>query len=454
MPYSKLTRTPNGRAAIAYALNGCGHDGSEHRNLYVGGVNMLPSDTMPYADQMDRYWCRADSKNKTQVNRIIASFSRNELDPDDPESPLTAAQICEEFVREYYPGRQALICMQNDGKGHNLHAHILVNNVSMCEVQLPGEKKAQKPYSGCKGYQLKGDSYVRNNFDRAAEKYITLDKGPKAGDKVTQNERRMRQHNAECAPEDRKYIWKDDLKGRVAKAMSEASDKDDFLRKLTENGVEGTYHESKKGQKYYTYELTDLSGFGDGKIPGNPRSRSYKLGADYDFETVDRLFPDRPSPSVQKAPSVPQAGPQRGQTASLADGFGKRQRVPLKAAQVTSKVPSVPQPRFGKRMAKPASAAPAVPEPAAEEVRAPQFTGLPPAELERQRREKERLEAESLKRQNVLQQATPEEYPYPIPQKAQVVRRTIDYVGRLAEDIMEDDRRKQREDYLDGPRMW
>lgn len=409
---------------------------------------MLPPDVMPYADQMDRYWCRADSKNKTQVNRIIASFSQNELDPDDPESPLTAAQICEEFVREYYPGRQALICIQNDGEGHNLHAHMLVNNVSMCEVKLPGEEKAQKPYSGCKGYQLKGDSYVRDNFDRIAEKYITLDEGQKAGDKVTQNERRMRQHNAECAPEDRKYIWKDDLKGRVTKAMSEASNKDDFLRKLTENGVEGTYHESKKGRKYYTYELTDLSGFGDGKIPDNLRSRSYKLGADYDFETVDRLLPDRPVPSEQKAPSVPQAGRQPGQTASLADGFGKRQRVPLKATRDTSKAPSVPQPRFGKRIVKPASAAPIVPEPVPEEVKAPQSPGLPPAELERQRREKERLETENLKRRNVLQRATPAKYPYPIPKKEPVAMSMLDYVTRMGEMMM-----MESEDYLDGPSL-
>lgn len=412
MAYTKITRTAYGREALAYALNGRGHDGSEQRNLYVGGVNMMPPDVASYAEQMERYWIRADGKNKTQINRIIASFSPDELDPDDPESPLRAAQICDEFVQEYYPGRQAVVCVQNDGEGHKLHAHILVSNVSMCEVKLPDEKRAQKPYAGCKAYQLKFD-YVKANFNDVAERYITLDQGEKAADKVTQNERRMRQHNKNLAPgEQAKYIWKDDLKGRVKKAMSEASDKDDFLRKLTENGVEGTYHETGKGRKYYTYELTDISGFGDGKVPRNLRSRSYKLGADYDYETIQSRFPDKPSPApetpiVQSAPvpgkaagiqdaiqalSAPHTGHQDVLMSENTAASGKRQNEPSGA---------VPHPRFEHRQQETIiKAVPDIPKATPKKVQVP-----PPPDL-RQRKEKERMEAENRRRQEVLRRDT------------------------------------------------
>ena len=45
---------------------------------------MLPPEVMGYADQMDMYWRRASSRNKTQVRRIITSYSKDELDPEKP----------------------------------------------------------------------------------------------------------------------------------------------------------------------------------------------------------------------------------------------------------------------------------------------------------------------------------------------------------------------------------
>lgn len=474
MAYTKITRTANGREALHYALNGRGHDGSEQRNLYVGSVNMLPPDIVSYAQQMERYWIRADGKNKTQINRIIASFSPDELDPDDPESPLRAAQICEEFVQEYYPGRQAVICIQNDGKGHKLHAHMLVSNVSMCEVHLPGER-AQKAYAGCKGHQLKFD-YVKENFDKVAEKYISLDQGEKAQDKATQNERRMHQHNAELAEgKPAKYIWKDDLKERVKSAMSEASDKEDFLKKLTEHGVEGTFHETKKGRKYYTYELTDISGFGEGKVPQNLRARSYKMGTDYDYETIDKLFSDEPDPAPKipavqsdpvphtapsadqaaehaqdaiKALSAPQTGFSAASAVEIATTFGKRKNKPSSASRDIQKDAPAPgggKPRFGKRSYKKEvqSIQKIVPDiqkdPPAKEQAPP--SPNPRQEAERQQQEKERMKAENRKRQEALRLQTEKNTRKPIYREPTV----SESLARAFDDIEQRERSRQKE---------
>lgn len=282
MPYTRITPSRNGREALGYALNGKGHDGSEKRNLLVGAVGLLPEQSMPYADQMELLWGKASSKNKTQVRRLIASFSQKELDPKDPKAAEIALQIMTDTLQEAYPGFPAVIAVQNDGKGGCLHVHAVTCNVNA------------ETYKGFSDEQTKS-WYLEKHFDAVAERYIELDKGDKAKEKVTQNERRqhaqneeIEKHNAEN-PEDKKplnYIWKDDLKKRVQAAMGEAKNRDDFLKRLTARGVEGTYRTSKKQGDFILYELTDTSGF-DGKIPQNLKAKSYKLGSDFGCEALE-----------------------------------------------------------------------------------------------------------------------------------------------------------------------
>lgn len=282
MPYTRITPSRNGREALNYALNGKGHDGSEKRNLLVGTVGLLPEKSMPFDEQMALLWGKASSKNKTQVRRLIASFSQKELDPKDPKSAEIALQIMTETLTEAYPGFPAVIAVQNDGRGGKLHVHAVTCNVNA------------ETYKGFNDEQTKS-WYLEKHFDAVAERYIELDRGELAREKVTQNERRQRAQNEEIKkenaenPEDKKallYIWKDDLKERVQAAMGEAKDRNDFLKRLTAHGVEGTYRTSKKQGNFILYELTDTSGF-DGKIPQNLKAKSYKLGADFGCEALE-----------------------------------------------------------------------------------------------------------------------------------------------------------------------
>lgn len=293
MPYTRITPSRNGREAIEYALGNeenKGHNGNEVRNLAVGTVGMLPEEVMPYADQMRVYWNKASSRNKNQVRRIITSFSKEELDPADPKSAEIALAMLQEHARTYYPGRQVLICIQADGVGGCLHGHEIVNNVSMIDGK------------GCTDEQTKFH-YVAKTIDEVAKKYIDLsmdykekfDEATKKAiipkDRVTQNERRQRDENREAianGEEAPNYIWKDDLKNRVLQAMEESTSREDFLKRLTVHGVEGEYRTSKKQGDYIIYELIDTTGFGDGKIPSNLKSKSYKLGSDYGLEALDQ----------------------------------------------------------------------------------------------------------------------------------------------------------------------
>ena len=88
------------------------------------------------------------------------------------------------------------------------------------------------------------------------------------------------------------YIWQDNLKARVREAATAATDEDDFFRQLTLRGVEGKKREATRKQpNYYLYELVDTSGFPDlESIPKNLKSKSYKLGIDFQPEGVAQLF--------------------------------------------------------------------------------------------------------------------------------------------------------------------
>jgi len=302
--YTRITPSKNGRDAIQYARGNKeekGHNGKETRNLLVGSVNMLPDETISYEDQMQLFWNKASARHEVQVRRIVGSFSEKELNPKDPNSPHKALQMASEFITEYYPDRQAAIFIQNDGVGGKLHFHAIVNDCDMISAK------------GCNIQQQKS-WYVEKNFDEIAQQYFTLDLDKHdAADKTTQHERNMRQKNADG---ENNYIWKDDLKERIASAMSEASDRDDFLSKLTAHGVEGEYRTSKKVGDYIIYELFDTSGFDD-KIPSNLKSKSYKLGSDYGLEALDEHIAKKKSATFTPTPyySARSEKPKRQKTA-------------------------------------------------------------------------------------------------------------------------------------------
>lgn len=310
MAYTRISHTRNGRAAIQYARgNGRGHNGNMERNLLIGGVGMLPDSIIPFEEQMALDWARASGKNKNQIRRIIASFSTEELDPDNMDCAYTALEIAQEFVKEAYPNRKAAIFIQNDGKGGKLHTHILVCNVDSVE------------YKGCTDEQTRFD-YVKPNFNRVAGRHITLDKGKKAKEKLTQNERRLREENEEAAEIGgaTAYIWKDDLRERILIAMENADSEYGFQDALEKEGVKARFGTSRKHGEYISYELVDVPDHMKG-TDRKYKARSYGLGDAYGVEALrDKLnekykdffrFSEQRSNTAESKdnpPDIPQSG--------------------------------------------------------------------------------------------------------------------------------------------------
>lgn len=275
MAYSRVTRTAFGRDALAYAAgHGAGHNQNEHRNVHIGYVNLLPG--IDPADQMEMYWNRARKNHKTQVLRIVQSFSTKELNPQDENDILTANMIGQEFVQKYYPDRQAVVFTQIDGKSGLVHNHVIVSDTDI--ISCKGCEKEQYHFPKVKEWT-----------NAIAGQYFELDSGvQQVEDKTTQTERHKRETG--------EYVWKDDLKERITSAMASAESEQEWLQNLVRTGVNIEVHDSKKRGRYYTYELVDTSQFPAGKkIPQNLKSRSYKLGTLYDSDHVQEFFKEKES---------------------------------------------------------------------------------------------------------------------------------------------------------------
>ena len=244
-----------------------------------------------------------------QVDRYIVSFARSELNPDEAEDCMKGLAIGCEIARKNAPDNQSAVFLQKDGKGGLVHLHIITNDVNMSD------------YRG-----INPSAYAHFHFqkivDEVCQQYFDLAKPETQPEKVNQSVRGARAKNEQiraanelerkqATEEGRKvnpdkiraerYIWQDDLRERIKKAAAEARDEADFARQLRLSGVELVPHEHKDGTvtylhpatkkqpPHYTYELVDTSGFPD-KIPPNLKSKSYKLGANYQPEGVKKLF--------------------------------------------------------------------------------------------------------------------------------------------------------------------
>lgn len=315
MPYSHITRTAFGADAIRYARgeDGKGHNGAEVRNEYTAGVNMLPDGVVPFEQQMQPLWDRASARHTTQIDRLIVSFAKGELDPEKPEDRLKGLAIGCEIARRNAPDNQSAVFLQTDGKGGLIHLHILTNDVNISD-----------------GKGINSKAYAHWHFqkivDEVCQQYFDLEKTDLAPEKVNQAVRGARikneqiraanaQEQAQAKAEGRavdaskikqeKYIWQDDLRDRIKTAAKGATSEADFAKRLRFSGVELVPHKAKDGTvtylhpatkkqpAHYTYELTDVSRFG-GAVPQNLKAKSFKLGANYQPENVLQRSYTRP----------------------------------------------------------------------------------------------------------------------------------------------------------------
>ena len=284
--YSRITASKNGRDAIRYAEGkGPGQNG---RCVLITTVNMMPNGH--YAEQMAPLWRMARANHKVQVRRIVISFSKKELDPKSEADLELANTIVREFIKTYYPDRQAALFFQNDGRGGCLHCHCIVNDISLSD------------HRGCTRTQ-QYFKYVRQGIDTIAAKYIELDKGGKLESRQTHTERAKAEKAAEIMDEhpelqgedlrkvliqQKAYSYKEDMKQRIHEAAIKSKDIVSFFSELKARGIEAIKKFSPKYGDHYVYDYK-MCPVG----VKNTKARSYKLGYSYGPEGIQMVWAQR-----------------------------------------------------------------------------------------------------------------------------------------------------------------
>jgi len=129
MPVVVASATRSADALISYALDDKPNQTGE-RYVMASGVGGL---LVSVAKQQMRDVRKRFNKDKpgafVHAYHVIESFAKNELDPDDPDSWMTAQRLGRALAADRFPGRQVLVVTQRDGKTGCVHNHIIANSI-------------------------------------------------------------------------------------------------------------------------------------------------------------------------------------------------------------------------------------------------------------------------------------------------------------------------------------
>ena len=269
-----ISPTKNGAALIRYLLNeaegGKGHDGSDERNIYTDTIGLMPSnDSAGYVEQFRQEWSKASSRHKVQCRHLIISPSEKEIAYERSNAPALADMV-KGYLREHYPDRRALICIQQDSEGFVdeegnvkkiLHAHVALSD---CDIYHYKGVETEK--TGFKYLARTFDEYIRDHYQIQIDKGRDMPKRRYLRNKlVTENER---------DEEGRFYSYQDDIKARINQCISAAHDTESFYAILGDFGLSVVQKEKKTGEQYQTYYLHDLSNISDQSKDSNGKIRS------------------------------------------------------------------------------------------------------------------------------------------------------------------------------------
>ena len=266
----KITTASSGSAAIDYAY---GHnkmpvetkdwlkqqgvdpatvDQLRNRAVVMSGLNVDPE----YAKTQMKATRDVFSTRGKQTTRVIQSFPESDLDPANPHDWQRATQLGLELAQRAFPDYQVAVYTQLDGKGHKLHNHLIVN--------MPNLKTGKK-YNSHRDWEK--IATISNEISREHGLSI-IDREQRAPERRTMAERQLKAKN--------EYVWKDDLRGRIDKIMSDAaiSSYKGFSERLAHSGI--IIHDRGKS---FSYEFLDAQ-------KKHRRARGKTLGADYEKETI------------------------------------------------------------------------------------------------------------------------------------------------------------------------
>ena len=129
MPVVVASSTRSADSLISYALDDKPDQKGERYVMASGVGGMLVSVAKQQMRDVRRKWGKDKPGAFVQAYHVIQSFAKDELDPDDPDSWMTAQKLGCALAEERFPGRQVLVVTQRDGRTGCVHNHLVANSI-------------------------------------------------------------------------------------------------------------------------------------------------------------------------------------------------------------------------------------------------------------------------------------------------------------------------------------
>ena len=281
MSITKQTTTVRAAAAIMYAHFGKPADVKHSRAAAWRSDFRTPYDAIASIESMLR-----GSGRKNQALMVIQSFSKDELDPRDPMTPMIVADAAYALAKEVAPNSPCDVVVHLDSDGGNPHAHITIANVDLVTGKAAREnglahwvlKKANDKIMQEMGLQVLEPHELAHDVNRS--------RSGKSAEGLTVGQLD-------------KSTWREFLADCVDKALADSRSVDfDSLRAVArEYGVSIEKKTSAKSEAEgrdpsVTYALVDDNGevrrFGRSKAACTAR----KLGAEYQWSALHNTMKD------------------------------------------------------------------------------------------------------------------------------------------------------------------
>lgn len=282
MSITKQTTTVRAAAAIMYAHYGKPADVKHSRAAAWRSDFRDPYDAITSIESMLK-----GSGRKNQALMVIQSFSKDELDPRDPMTPMIVADAAYALAKEVAPNSPCDVVVHLDSDGGNPHAHITIANMDLVTGKAARE-------NGLVHWVLKkaNDKIMREMGLRVLEPHelahdVNRSRSGKSAEGLTVDQLD-------------KSTWREFLADRVDEALADSRSVDfDSLRAVArELGVSIEKKTSAKSEAEgrdpsVTYALVDDNGevrrFGRSKAACTAR----KLGTDYQWGTLHDTMNER-----------------------------------------------------------------------------------------------------------------------------------------------------------------
>ena len=282
MSITKQTTTVRPAAAIMYAHFGKPADVKHSRAAAWRSDFRNPYDAIASIESMLK-----GTGRKNQALMVIQSFSKDELDPRDPMTPMIVADAAYALAKEVAPNSPCDVVVHLDSDGGNPHAHITIANVDLVTGKAAREnglvhwvlKKANDKIMREMGLQVLEPHELAHDVNRS-----------RSGEHA----------EGLTVGELSKNTWREFLADRVDEALRDSRSVDfDSLRSVArEHGVSIEKKTSAKSEAEgrdpsVTYALVDDNGevrrFGRSKAACTAR----KLGTDYQWSTLHDTINER-----------------------------------------------------------------------------------------------------------------------------------------------------------------